>query len=184
MKLLVALLSLLGKKIFWRRWKNCFVIENSILHYGYLGYMQKNWSIHSLLLLCNSTLLQLYTHGEKFNQPIFLCNNISGLVEPVSTLRSILYGLPCFCWGASLYCFLTYIVISNLTDPRWSQMISTGHCTQLIHLRFCSRKAAAGHLYLYSSTWFHQWGSIVNNMVRQWRITWILCKHHKLQLRK
>lgn len=25
----------------------------------------------------------LYTHGEKFNQPIFLCNNISGLVEPV-----------------------------------------------------------------------------------------------------
>ncbi|KAE9454283.1 hypothetical protein C3L33_13815, partial [Rhododendron williamsianum] len=25
----------------------------------------------------------LYTNGEKFNQPIFLCNNISGLVEPV-----------------------------------------------------------------------------------------------------
>ena len=28
--------------------------------------------------------LQLYVHGEKFNQPIFHCNNISGLVEPVS----------------------------------------------------------------------------------------------------
>ncbi|XP_044508691.1 UPF0664 stress-induced protein C29B12.11c-like [Mangifera indica] len=25
----------------------------------------------------------LYVHGEKFNQPIFYCNNISGLVEPV-----------------------------------------------------------------------------------------------------
>ncbi|XP_058102600.1 uncharacterized protein LOC131246459 [Magnolia sinica] len=25
----------------------------------------------------------LYIHGEKFNQPIFSCNNISGLVEPV-----------------------------------------------------------------------------------------------------
>ncbi|KAI9073815.1 hypothetical protein K1719_044222 [Acacia pycnantha] len=25
----------------------------------------------------------LYIHGEKFNQPIFHCNNISGLVEPV-----------------------------------------------------------------------------------------------------
>ncbi|KDP23219.1 hypothetical protein JCGZ_23052 [Jatropha curcas] len=25
----------------------------------------------------------LYIHGEKFNQPIFFCNNISGLVEPV-----------------------------------------------------------------------------------------------------
>uniref|UniRef100_A0A2P2IU64 Uncharacterized protein MANES_08G097600 n=1 Tax=Rhizophora mucronata TaxID=61149 RepID=A0A2P2IU64_RHIMU len=25
----------------------------------------------------------LYVHGEKFNQPIFFCNNISGLVEPV-----------------------------------------------------------------------------------------------------
>ncbi|KAJ0103457.1 hypothetical protein Patl1_05591 [Pistacia atlantica] len=25
----------------------------------------------------------LYVHGEKFNQPIFQCNNISGLVEPV-----------------------------------------------------------------------------------------------------
>lgn len=25
----------------------------------------------------------LYVHGEKFNQPIFHCNNISGLVEPV-----------------------------------------------------------------------------------------------------
>ncbi|XP_050225535.1 UPF0664 stress-induced protein C29B12.11c [Mercurialis annua] len=25
----------------------------------------------------------LYIHGEKFNQPIFLCNNVSGLVEPV-----------------------------------------------------------------------------------------------------
>ncbi|KAL4317818.1 hypothetical protein GQ457_18G008450 [Hibiscus cannabinus] len=27
--------------------------------------------------------LQLYVHGEKFNQPIFHCNNISGQVEPV-----------------------------------------------------------------------------------------------------
>ncbi|KAK7840993.1 hypothetical protein CFP56_016016 [Quercus suber] len=26
----------------------------------------------------------LYVHGEKFNQPIFFCNNISGQVEPVS----------------------------------------------------------------------------------------------------
>ncbi|XP_030961253.1 UPF0664 stress-induced protein C29B12.11c [Quercus robur] len=25
----------------------------------------------------------LYVHGEKFNQPIFFCNNISGQVEPV-----------------------------------------------------------------------------------------------------
>ncbi|KAK1434577.1 hypothetical protein QVD17_00324 [Tagetes erecta] len=25
----------------------------------------------------------LYVHGEKFNQPIFQCNNISGLVDPV-----------------------------------------------------------------------------------------------------
>ncbi|MFS7899762.1 hypothetical protein Hanom_Chr03g00270041 [Helianthus anomalus] len=25
----------------------------------------------------------LYVHGEKFNKPIFHCNNISGLVEPV-----------------------------------------------------------------------------------------------------
>ncbi|KAL6968746.1 hypothetical protein U1Q18_034539 [Sarracenia purpurea var. burkii] len=25
----------------------------------------------------------LYIHGENFNQPIFFCNNISGLVEPV-----------------------------------------------------------------------------------------------------
>ncbi|XP_010249408.1 PREDICTED: UPF0664 stress-induced protein C29B12.11c [Nelumbo nucifera] len=25
----------------------------------------------------------LYVHGEKFNQPIFFCNNISGLLEPV-----------------------------------------------------------------------------------------------------
>ncbi|KAJ4962092.1 hypothetical protein NE237_022002 [Protea cynaroides] len=25
----------------------------------------------------------LYVHAEKFNQPIFFCNNISGLVEPV-----------------------------------------------------------------------------------------------------
>ncbi|XP_008810339.1 UPF0664 stress-induced protein C29B12.11c [Phoenix dactylifera] len=25
----------------------------------------------------------LYVHGEKFNQPIFFCNNISGFVEPV-----------------------------------------------------------------------------------------------------
>lgn len=25
----------------------------------------------------------LYVHGEKFNQPIFFCNNVSGLVEPV-----------------------------------------------------------------------------------------------------
>lgn len=25
----------------------------------------------------------LYVHGEKFNQPIFFCNNISGLVDPV-----------------------------------------------------------------------------------------------------
>jgi uncharacterized membrane protein (UPF0182 family) len=28
--------------------------------------------------------LQLFVHGEKFNQPIFHCNNISGFVEPVS----------------------------------------------------------------------------------------------------
>ena len=28
-------------------------------------------------------ILQLYVHGEKFNQPIFFCNNISGHVEPV-----------------------------------------------------------------------------------------------------
>ncbi|MBA0797061.1 hypothetical protein Gohar_007784 [Gossypium harknessii] len=27
--------------------------------------------------------LQLYVHDEKFNQPIFHCNNISGQVEPV-----------------------------------------------------------------------------------------------------
>ncbi|GAB4829594.1 hypothetical protein Ancab_019262 [Ancistrocladus abbreviatus] len=26
---------------------------------------------------------QLYVHGEKFNQPIFHCNNIAGFVEPV-----------------------------------------------------------------------------------------------------
>jgi hypothetical protein len=32
--------------------------------------------------------LQLYVHGEKFNQPIFHCNNISGYVEPVSYHRS------------------------------------------------------------------------------------------------
>jgi hypothetical protein len=25
----------------------------------------------------------LYVHGEKFNQPIFYCNNVSGMVEPV-----------------------------------------------------------------------------------------------------
>ncbi|KAF5443670.1 hypothetical protein F2P56_036208 [Juglans regia] len=25
----------------------------------------------------------LYVHGEKFNQPIFSCNNISGHVEPI-----------------------------------------------------------------------------------------------------
>ncbi|KAL3818760.1 hypothetical protein ACJIZ3_004665 [Penstemon smallii] len=25
----------------------------------------------------------LYVHGEKFNQPIFFCNNIAGLVDPV-----------------------------------------------------------------------------------------------------
>ncbi|RVW71527.1 hypothetical protein CK203_048013 [Vitis vinifera] len=31
----------------------------------------------------NCFLLQLYVHGEKFNQPIFFCNNVSGLVEPV-----------------------------------------------------------------------------------------------------
>lgn len=30
--------------------------------------------------------MQLYVHGEKFNQPIFFCNNISGFVEPVSFL--------------------------------------------------------------------------------------------------
>jgi hypothetical protein len=29
-------------------------------------------------------ILQLYVNGEKFNQPIFACNNISGFVEPVS----------------------------------------------------------------------------------------------------
>lgn len=29
--------------------------------------------------------LQLYVHGEKFNQPVFFCNNIAGQVEPVST---------------------------------------------------------------------------------------------------
>ena len=29
-------------------------------------------------------VLQLYVHSEKFNQPIFFCNNISGQVEPVS----------------------------------------------------------------------------------------------------
>lgn len=33
------------------------------------------------------TILQLYVHGEKFNQPIFHCNNISGAVEPVSLNR-------------------------------------------------------------------------------------------------
>lgn len=34
---------------------------------------------------CMANSLQLYVHGEKFNQPIFHCNNISGFVEPVST---------------------------------------------------------------------------------------------------
>ncbi|GMP73058.1 hypothetical protein CsSME_00030913 [Camellia sinensis var. sinensis] len=31
---------------------------------------------------------QLHIHDEKFNQPLFLCNNISGLVEPHRALYS------------------------------------------------------------------------------------------------
>lgn len=114
--------------------------------------IHKNLKHSSLLLLCNLTLFQLYTHGEKFNQPIFLCNNISGLVEPVSTLGSILYGLPFFYWCEFVLFSYIPIIIPILTNPRWSQMTSTELCTQLTHLRFCSRKVAAGHLYLCSST--------------------------------
>ena len=33
--------------------------------------------------------MQLHVHGEKFNQPIFFCNNISGQVEPVSMIVRI-----------------------------------------------------------------------------------------------
>lgn len=30
------------------------------------------------------SIMQLYVRGEKFNKPIFHCNNISGQVEPLS----------------------------------------------------------------------------------------------------
>ncbi|XP_028100176.1 uncharacterized protein LOC114299599 [Camellia sinensis] len=35
------------------------------------------------MLICNLLYFPLHIHDEKFNQPIFLCNNISRLVEPV-----------------------------------------------------------------------------------------------------
>ncbi|KAL7132020.1 hypothetical protein ABFS83_12G044500 [Erythranthe nasuta] len=40
----------------------------------------------------------LYVHGEKFNQPIFYCNNISGRVDPVvpSTEHQALYSAHSF----------------------------------------------------------------------------------------
>lgn len=38
---------------------------------------------------CSCLILQLFVHGEKFNQPIFHCNNISGFVEPVSMIECL-----------------------------------------------------------------------------------------------
>ncbi|KAK7374010.1 hypothetical protein VNO80_07433 [Phaseolus coccineus] len=35
------------------------------------------------LILSSSLIMQLYLTGEKFNQPIFHCNNLFGHVEPV-----------------------------------------------------------------------------------------------------
>lgn len=41
---------------------------------------------------CHS-VVQVYLHGEKFNQPIFGCNNISGQVNPVSSSSLIEIGV-------------------------------------------------------------------------------------------
>ncbi|KAG6709044.1 hypothetical protein I3842_06G112800 [Carya illinoinensis] len=42
-----------------------------------------NFTAFDMPLGCTSYCTCLYVHGEKFNQPIFSCNNISGHVEPV-----------------------------------------------------------------------------------------------------
>lgn len=44
------------------------------------------FDFHLILSSCTNSVQifeQLYVRNEKFNQPIFFCNNISGLVEPV-----------------------------------------------------------------------------------------------------
>ncbi|KAK6289196.1 hypothetical protein POUND7_000737 [Theobroma cacao] len=47
----------------------------------YLGQIVLH--IEADLYIYSSSFMQLYVHDEKFNQPIFHCNNISGHVEPV-----------------------------------------------------------------------------------------------------
>lgn len=47
-------------------------------------------------------ILQLYVHGEKFNQPIFFCNNISGHVEPVRKQWEV-YNCWIWVWPLSYF---------------------------------------------------------------------------------
>lgn len=55
------------------------------------------FSIIAILILTWDVFLQLYVHGEKFNQPIFHCNNIAGHVDPVSRI-DLLYTFSGEVW--------------------------------------------------------------------------------------
>lgn len=89
------------------------------------------------LLTCWSVdflIMQLYIHGEKFNQPIFHCNNISGLVEPVSCSQGLLN--PVFflfailspesrlLYSSLIWCTVMYVLQPefckmDIGSPRW-----------------------------------------------------------------
>ncbi|KAH9602461.1 hypothetical protein KSS87_017675 [Heliosperma pusillum] len=62
------------------------VVASSVECYGRCGTCGGDCRLLSLFSChtnLDSTSVQLHVHGEKFNQPIFHCNNISGFVEPV-----------------------------------------------------------------------------------------------------
>ncbi|KAI8000519.1 hypothetical protein LOK49_LG09G01600 [Camellia lanceoleosa] len=72
---------------------------------------------------------------------IFLSNIQMAFVANKSVGNFIAFDMPLI---------TTHIPI--LTNPRSSQMTSTGHCTQLMPLRSSSRKGVVEHLSFYFST--------------------------------
>ncbi|KAA3468566.1 stress-induced protein C29B12.11c [Gossypium australe] len=57
------------------------VVDSPLLRLKTQGFVPPVWFMLSLFV--RECRTRLYVHDEKFNQPIFHCNNISGQVEPV-----------------------------------------------------------------------------------------------------
>ncbi|KAJ8759934.1 hypothetical protein K2173_010080 [Erythroxylum novogranatense] len=82
----------------------------------------------------------LYVHGEKFNQPIFFCNNVSGLVEPVvpENENRALYSTHTFKilfkeGGCGTFVPLFFNLINTVRQQNQHQNFATGPRVDPLH---------------------------------------------------